>query len=406
MTLKRMNIDCLMVSCSSLPLPRPRSYQIAKMLLHLQGHYRLITSDYPTKEKLDTSLNDTYATVFKNKIIVKENVNGFIRRLVFKFIPFSQKIPDDHLFWINEVCKSAKKLKNELKPEVVVAFGRPHSDLIIGVKLKEIFQVPLVVHLSDPWVDNPYVKMSRLVKTINSYHERKVMKAADLILFTNKDQLQLVMEKYPTDIRAKARVLNHCFEPKLYESVRRDNEKFIISHVGNLYGERSPEPFLKAVALLIAEFPQLKEKVQIDFFGQISDDHKQKISDFALDHIVNIRGSVSYLESLRVMHNSDLLLLIDAESEHNIFFPSKLADYIGSKRNILGITSKNGPSAEIIKNYGGKVFVHDEVAAMRAWLAEILSGSFDWKMNSLEYEKYSARNVAAEFEEMVSMVVR
>lgn len=402
--MNKKKIKYLMISCSSLPLPRPRSYQIAKMLLHLDDNYRLITSDYPTNEKLDTSLNEIYVSLFRSKIIVKEIVNGLFRRLIFKFVPWARKIPDDHVFWINEVCKRAKGLEMEIAPDVIVAFGRPHSDLIIGMKLKEIFRVPLVIHLSDPWVDNPYAQLGGCVKKINSHLEAKVMAAADLVLFTNKDQLQLVMQKYPQEVQQKARVLNHCFESTLYKQIRKSRDKFVIRHVGNLYGQRSPKPFLQAISLLLTEKPELEEKIQIDFFGQISAAHKQKIFDFDLDHIVTIHSPVSYLESLQVMHSSDLLLLIDAESEHNTFFPSKLADYIGAQKNILGITSKQGPSAEIITAYGGKVFVHDEVKEIQAWLTEILSGSFSFNMNQVEYEKYSAKNVAAEFEEMVATV--
>jgi glycosyltransferase involved in cell wall biosynthesis len=375
------------------------------MLLHLKGDFRLITSDYPTKEKLDTSLNDIYATLFNKKIIVKENIHNQFRRLLFYFIPGVKIIPDDHVFWINEVCRIAKKLKKEIEPEVIVAFGRPHTDLIIGLKLKETFQIPLVIHFSDPWVDNPYSQLRGLVKRINVHLERKVMAAADLIFFTNEDQLQLVMQKYPVKIRQRARVLNHCFEAKLYNHNKGNPDKFIISHVGNLYGQRSPRPFLEAIALLLAENPELEKNIQVDFFGQISNGCEQIISEFDLEHTVKIHGSVSYLESLQVMYNSNLLLLIDAESEHNIFFPSKLADYIGSKRNILGITSKRGPSAKIINSYGGKVFVHHQVGAIKAWLREILEGQWAWKINKAEYEKYSAKNVAADFEEMVATVI-
>ncbi|MDI6794866.1 MAG: hypothetical protein QME81_18700 [bacterium] len=53
------------------------------------------------------------------------------------------------------------------------------------------------------------------------------------------------------------------------------------------------------------------------------------------------------------MVNSDLLMLIDAPDEKgSLFFPSKLADYIGSGKPILGMTPLNGASANILRKLG------------------------------------------------------
>ena len=41
-------------------------------------------------------------------------------------------------------------------------------------------------------------------------------------------------------------------------------DKFVVSHVGNLNGQRSPKPYLEAVTLLLADKPELEEKIQIE----------------------------------------------------------------------------------------------------------------------------------------------
>ncbi|GMA50015.1 hypothetical protein GCM10025857_13720 [Alicyclobacillus contaminans] len=59
------------------------------------------------------------------------------------------------------------------------------------------------------------------------------------------------------------------------------------------------------------------------------------------------RSRVTYFESLNLMTKSDVLLLIDAPSKTGInpFLASKLVDYLGAGKRILGITDEKGTAA-------------------------------------------------------------
>ena len=73
--------------------------------------------------------------------------------------------------------------------------------------------------------------------------------------------------------------------------------------------------------------------------------------DIACDVVVATQ-KVPYLESLSVMRSADVLLVIDAPLEVSPFFPSKLADYMGANRPILGITPAQGATADILRRLG------------------------------------------------------
>jgi hypothetical protein len=64
------------------------------------------------------------------------------------------------------------------------------------------------------------------------------------------------------------------------------------------------------------------------------------------------RGSVSYRESVRLMQTADVLMTIDAPARYSVFFPSKLVDYIGAGRQLLGIVPP-GAARRIIESCGG-----------------------------------------------------
>ena len=379
--------DFLIVSFATIPLPRPRSYQIAKLLKNLKSSYFVITSDYSKSRNLDFSLDSYFATDGENILRVKDNSDTTPARILFKITPALKQLPDNHWLWAPSLISQAKKLKKKIEPKVIIAFSRPETDLLIGIKLKKIFEVPLVVHFSDPWVDNPYVRYTRFTKWANSMLESRVIKNAELILFTNEDQQKMVMKKYPEYMREKARSIAHCYDETLYNREPKESDRFVIRHIGNLYRHRSPEPFMKAIHLLIKTHHDLEGRIFVEFYGETSEDFQKSIRSHSLDHIVKLKPSVPYLESLKLMSNADLLLLIDGESAHNTFFPSKLVDYMGAKNNILGITSTNGHSSRIIKAYGGRVFSHNRIDAIKDYLFSIVKDRSNFQPNINELKK-------------------
>ena len=55
------------------------------------------------------------------------------------------------------------------------------------------------------------------------------------------------------------------------------------------------------------------------------------------------------------MKTSDCLLVIDAPFANIVFFPSKLVDYMGADKYVLGITPEKGTASKIIKEMGGDI---------------------------------------------------
>jgi hypothetical protein len=76
--------------------------------------------------------------------------------------------------------------------------------------------------------------------------------------------------------------------------------------------------------------------------------------------LVQFKPALSYQESLSLMISADGLLIVDAPAEISVFLPSKLIDYIGAGRPILGITPP-GAAARLIRELGG--WIADPFAA-------------------------------------------
>jgi hypothetical protein len=88
--------------------------------------------------------------------------------------------------------------------------------------------------------------------------------------------------------------------------------------------------------------------------------------------LVRFRPPVSYQESCSLAAAADGLLIIDAPAAQSVFLPSKLIEYVGVGRPILGITPP-GAAANLIKELGGWVADPSSQEAMKATVVEFLT---------------------------------
>ena len=315
-------------------------------------------------------------------------------------------LPDSERPWAERVAKAILTKGLVARDDVLVTFGQPMSDHLAGLRVKRHLGLPWIAHFSDPWSDNPYLFANPVSRFWLRNMERQVVEAADRLLFTSSETVDLVMAKYPATLRKKASVLPHAFDPQLPEQVarREPDGTFVLRYLGNFYGQRNPRMFVKALALLHREQPEILEKVRIEIIGRWVGHERWSTSKLNLPPgLLTVRKSVSYEESLRLMHTSDALLIIDAPFTHNVFFPSKLVDYLSARRPILALTPP-GTSANIVAASGGVLASPETPESIAAGLAEMITQFRNGSIHAppeevVEY--YDARRVAEIFDNSV-----
>jgi glycosyltransferase involved in cell wall biosynthesis len=275
--------------------------------------------------------------------------------LARRFLPLYGRMPDEFRAWVPRAERviAAKLAQGTFQPDVLVTFGEPMSDHLLGFRLKRRFGIPWVAHFSDPWRDNPFRRRDVLANVFNGRQERRVIAAADRVIFTSRETIDLVMRKYPAEWRAKTRLLQHSFDPALYPDAAAPHQGFVIRHVGNFYGKRTPYPLFRALRMIHDRKPDLLDGVRFELYGGMPRGFRWHPSFRALPPgLVDIRGTIGYRESLKVMKDADLLLVMDAPDDLSVFLPSKLIDYLGSGTPVMGIVPR-GTSASLLARLGG-----------------------------------------------------
>ncbi len=332
--------------------------------------------------------------------------------LARKFISLYGRAPDELGSWVKAAEERILSLCPNLEKEVgmIASFGEPMSDHLLGLRLKKRTGLPWLAHFSDPWSDNPFRKPFFVANAVNKRLEREVITKADKVVFTSEETRALVMRKYPTSLNAKTAVLPHSFEERLYPSNRVLEEKLTIRYLGTFYADRTPLPLLEALVKMISNRPESLDGVQFEFIGGVAPRILRRASRLSLPAgLVHFKASVGYSESLRLMKNSDLLLVVDAPSELSVFLPSKLVDYIGAGVPIMGVVPP-GSSANLIRRVGGSVAdpkdQHAIIEVLNAYLQECreirgATHSSRWGDSDVRGE-YAIGNVREEFAKLLA----
>lgn len=371
------------VSWAMPPALFPRSLQVARLLRGLHGHgwrstvVTLADRSRSPFDQIDPSLAEIYSPFYTvEQVPYKEMFSDpWDLRFRWKLGPLSPV--DSH--WVLDAASEARRAFWR-DAEVLVTFAQPWRDHFVGLVFGRP-RLPWIAHFSDPWVDSLYyADLPDADRELDRARERAILAACDLAVFTNDHAAELVMRKYPDAIRRKARVVPHAWDPDVLSLLRTaptttgDRRPLRICYAGTLLaGRRTAADLLAALADLHRRLG-LTNRLEFVVVGSGSGtaDAQQKVERLGLQEIVRFQPRVSYLESVEAMQASDVLLLLDAPADANVFLPSKLADYLMTGRCVVAITPARGASADVVDRCGFPRLDPDDVSGIAAVIQGLL----------------------------------
>jgi glycosyltransferase involved in cell wall biosynthesis len=273
-------------------------------------------------------------------------------------------VPDETRWIIWNADRIVRDLKQ--KPDVIYSRSYPMSSALLARKLKKQLGVPWIMHLSDPWADNPYAKH----QAHSAADEAAAFVEADVITLTTEGQAQYYRTKYPAHaakIFVSPNVMPDAETPKPATSDRLN-----IVYTGNLYGERSPEPLVHALAMLQ---PTERSKIRVDIYGNVSAHLRALLS--SLPDVIQYHGPVSFAEATRAQQAADLILSIEPTLNHPLntaFLPSKVLEALALGKPLLAITPQGSETATLCnEGYGYTAETPDALAAHLSQLSANIS---------------------------------
>ena len=287
--------------------------------------------------------------------------------------PFMRHFPDC-MAGIQDVAFRAVMAAEPDSYSAVLTISPFHSVNPVMVRVKKARpHTRWIAHFGDPWANNP-LEERRLARRWNGWHESQTLRAADYVTHTSEYALEMVLKASPFLQRERTRVVPHEFDQALYPSrQKRLNDRVTLRYIGTLFGRRSPTPLFRALRQLSDRRPDIRDSILVELIGPM-DRHLsawEAIGDLPAG-MVQHRHAVDYVESLALMYDADLLLLIEADIASTPFVPSKLMDYLGANTPVIGLVPSGGCHG-VLERVGCLIAQPDDISG----IATILEQSID-----------------------------
>lgn len=305
---------------------------------------------------------------------------------------------------INDISSGA------IKPDYIHSVAFPVASHWAALKVKKATGLPWVMQFYDPWADNPYRPFkSKWLKKRDWAMERECVEAADLIIHNNEAIAQLWRERYGEEIGKKIVVLPLTIPmPKavVEDNTHKSGDILTISHIGNFMLNRTSQPFIRSVAVLLDRHPEYREKLKVNYIGMVTEPEKELIKMNGLSEVFNLTGSISAEACVEYYKKSDLFLAIDGVNKDNLFFPSKILKYLYFRRPILGITPEGSVLDGELRQAGHTSIANSDMESIVAYLERAMA-DYESLLNFNQdyWHRFEPTNVVEQYKELVESLV-
>lgn len=338
-----------------------------------------------------------------SKGIISENNKQSVIEKALLYIRGNFFIPDARKNWVKPSVSYLSKYILEQGVNTVITTGPPHSLHLIGLQLKEKTGVKWLADFRDPWTTIGYHKHLKLTQKAKQKHkalEKAVLNTADQIIVTST----VTKKEFEAITTKPIAVITNGYDTEFVGEVVLDS-KFSIAHIGSLLSKRNPEILWRVLSDLVKTNKTFATHFQLNFVGTISENVLNSIANHGLSKYVNNVGYVSHSESIVFQKKSQLLLLIEIDSEETKgIIPGKLFEYMVSNRPILALGPKGSDVEKIITETNtGNYLYYDDYQALQTIILKHYKAFLNNTLEShpIGLKKYSRKSLTASLSKLL-----
>ena len=336
-------------------------------------------------------------------IIPNQKKQSFLDK-VFLLIRGNLFIPDARVYWVKPSVSFLEKYISENNIDTIITSGPPHSLHLIGLELKQKLGVKWFADFRDPWTTIGYHKALRLSNYAANKHkklERRVLNTADTIIVTSNT----TKKEFEAITKKPIAVITNGYDTENIAKQALDT-KFTLAHIGSFLSERNPQLLWESLVELVQEIPDFKTHLEIKLIGAVSQEVLETINEFGLDSYLNNLGYVSHSEAIAHQRKSQVLLLIEINSEDTkSIIPGKLFEYMVSGRPIIAIGPQGSDFSEIISTTNtGVFFDYSDKMKLKSVLLNFYNQFLEGNLqsNAIGLQHYSRKNLTAKLVEVLN----
>ena len=335
------------------------------------------------------------------------NPNPTFMGKIAQYVRANYFIPDARKFWIKPSVKYLANYLKDNKIDIIITTGPPHSMHLIGLQLKEKFNIKWIADFRDPWTEIDYFDQLPLTNKSMEKHrqlEVKVLKNADKVIVVGKTMANSF--KTFTD---KIEVITNGYDTyKLKGNVKLD-EQFSLVHIGMLNADRNHTILWKVLQELCNENNDFAEDLHLKFIGKLDMNAISDIEKYNLKKCTTLIDYLAHTEVLEHQRSAQVLLLsVNNVASAKGIITGKIFEYLQANRPILAIGPSDGDLAEIISNTNSGIVIDFEDSSKLK--EQILNLYSNFKNNNLNVEtknikQYHRKELTKQLVQIINEVI-
>ncbi len=352
-------------------------------------------------------VKDVSSILFSKKKTSKKGTSNLTNNKFLSFIRGNFFIPDAKISWVDSAVGFLKNFLQENRVDAIISTGPPHSMHLIGLALKNSFDIPWVADFRDPWTDLYYAKdfyQLPFARNKNQKLEEKVLSNADLVL-TVSDHIKHKLGQTSKNVQ----VITNGFDDETNVAEKPTLEAdFTISYIGLLPKSSVPHRLFEVIQELKGENESFKKDLKLKFMGDINDEVKEIVGNQGLTEQTEFHDYVPHKEAINAQHSAQVLLLLIPNVAHNEgILTGKLFEYLAAKRPILAIGPTDGDLAKVLRETNaGVVIDFDDAEKMKSSLIgfyeQFKAGELE--VQSKNIDQFHRKNLTSKLVEVLKEV--
>ncbi len=330
--------------------------------------------------------------------IIAEEKNQSLLQKMMLYIRGNFFIPDARVLWVKPSVRFLSDYMQQEGIATVITTGPPHSLHLIGLQLKKKQGVKWIADFRDPWTSIGYhnkLKLNRRSRAAHKRLEKKVLDGADELITTS----YRTKEEFEKISSTPVTVITNGYDYEQVETPELD-ERFSLSHIGSLLSGRNPENLWQALRELAIELPGFAADFRLKLVGAVGEEVLRSIENAGLKQYLLLKGYVSHAEALRLQRSSQILLLIEIDSEETKgIIPGKLFEYMVSQRPVLAVGPEDADAMKLIKETNtGAFFTYSQKEEIKKFITEAYHAFKEDRLQTqpVGLQKYSRKALTAE----------
>jgi hypothetical protein len=337
-----------------------------------------------------------------------------VRKLLSVGSSLYGEYPDKFVGWIDPAVKQGLELAKKLDVKAILTNCPPQTNHIVAFQISNKTGIPWIPYFGDLYgyyFGSGDIHDKAVLRTVAYLQHRRWMGPARKAFAVSPYMCEYLKKWYSLDTE----LVVVGFDPSNFSNAPKANpSKLVLSHMGSIYPtSQKPQILFDALDRLLSEKPELENFLEVKFYGSKCEPWlKELLASRPCSRITRVISKVSQSESIKAQTESDILLLFNlggvGDPPRTLSYPSKIFEYLGAKRRILGIPGdKDWVDTLLKKTNAGLVANSSEEGyhILRDWFQEWQSThSLSWKGIESEAAHFThreqARKIASSLDEV------